>query len=154
MVTKQAKKVSKKEVKTVAKKNVCAKKKEVVEKKVKAAPAKINSIKVEQKAECCAKKQEVNNNNNSYILVDYPVENDIINGSAYVLRIGASHDFNAYVEVSFNNGEWNLCRFASGYWWYDWSYFQPGKFTLRARIVSAGDGKVIKMSDVRHFKVI
>lgn len=152
MFTRKSKKVVKSETKSCAKKKVGTKKKEVVEKDVKTNPIKFEAVKVEQKVECCAKKQEVNCN--SYILVDYPVENDIINGSAYVLRIGASHDFNAYVEVSFNNGEWNLCRFASGYWWYDWAYFKPGEFTVRARIVSAGDGRVIKMSDVRHFKVV
>jgi hypothetical protein len=38
----------------------------------------------------------------------------------YVLRIGASLD--GYVEISFNDAEWEPCRFASGYWWFDWKY--------------------------------
>ena len=152
MVTKQIKRNSKIEVKICAKKNIGARKRDVVEKKVKVDNIKNTPTKIGQKFEYCATKQEVNNN--SYVLIDYPVENDIINGSAYVLRIGTSNDFNAYVEVSFNDGEWNLCRFASGYWWYDWVYFQPGHFTVRARIVSASDGRVIKISDIRHFRVV
>jgi len=152
MATKKVKKVAKNAVKSCAKKKVCAKKKETVEKIIKVEPIKVEK-KIEKKVECCAKKQEEAINNNSYVLVDYPVENDVIKGNAYVLRIASSNDFNAYVEVSFNNGEWNLCRYASGYWWYDWAFFKPGQFTLRARIVSASDGKVIKMSDIRKFKV-
>lgn len=147
MSTKKAKKAKK-----VSKS--AAKKKAVVDTTIKVEPIKVEKKAVAKKV--VAKKVEKENvvNNNSYVVIDYPVENDIISsGSVYVLKIGASNDFNAYVEVSFNDGEWNLCRFASGYWWYDWSFFQAGKYTVKARIVSAGDGKVIKMSDTRKFKV-
>lgn len=140
MATKKVKKVVKVEnstTKPVAKKKVCSKKKVVA----KALPA---------KKVCCEAKTEIVENNKSYVVIDYPVENDIISGNAYVLRIGASAD--GYVEVSFNNGEWQLCRFASGYWWYDWTYFKSGNYTIKVRIVDA-NGKVVKVSDVRKCKV-
>ncbi len=96
------------------------------------------------------KQEEFINNGNSYVLVDYPVENETVYGDNYVLRIGAS--FDGYVEVSFNDSEWQPCRFASGYWWYDWSYFQPGDIKIVARLVG-NDGKILKISDIRKCKV-
>ncbi len=147
MATKKVKKVVKSEssavkaaaTKTVAKKKVSAKKKVAVSK----SPA---------KKACCASKKEldVKNNPNSYVIVDYPVENETIASDNYVLRIGASTD--GYVEVSFNSGEWLPCRFASGYWWFDWNYFKSGNVTIAARIVGS-DGKVVKLSDIRRCKV-
>ncbi|MBQ3833904.1 MAG: hypothetical protein II816_00060 [Elusimicrobia bacterium] len=96
------------------------------------------------------KQEEFVNNSNSYVLVDYPVENETVYGDSYVLRIGAS--FDGYVEVSFNDSEWQPCRFASGYWWYDWMYFKPGNIKIVARLVG-NDGKVLKISDIRKCKV-
>ncbi len=102
------------------------------------------------KQDVIGKKQEEFVNNNSYVLVDYPVENDVVSGNSYVLRIGAS--FDGYVEVSFNDSEWQPCRFASGYWWYDWSDFKPGDTKIVARLVD-NDGKILKVSDIRKCKV-
>ncbi len=127
--------------------------KKVVKKKAVAA-------KTVKKAACskksCVKQQIVDKkaeefvNNNSYVLVDYPVENETVYGDSYVLRIGAS--FDGYVEVSFNDSEWQPCRFASGYWWYDWTYFKPGDIKIVARLVG-NDGKILKISDIRKCKV-
>ena len=89
-------------------------------------------------------------NPNSYIVIDYPFESEIIAGSDYVIKIGASKD--GYVEISFNDSEWKPCRFASGYWWFDWKYFQPGKFKIVARLLNS-ENKVIKISDTRNCKV-
>ena len=145
MATKKVKKVVKAEnsavktaTKTVAKKKVVAKKKTVA---TKVAPV---------KKACCSTKKELEAKNNSYVIVDYPVENETIAGNNYVLRIGASTD--GYVEVSFNSGEWLPCRFASGYWWFDWNYFKSGNVTIAARIVGS-DGKIVKLSDIRKCKV-
>ncbi len=143
MATKKVKKVVKTEssaVKAVAKKKVSTKKKVSVAKSVSVKKA------------CCASKKELEakNNPNSYVIVDYPVENETIASDNYVLRIGASTD--GYVEVSFNSGEWLPCRFASGYWWFDWNYFKSGNVTIAARIVGS-DGKVVKLSDIRRCKV-
>ena len=143
MATKKVKKVVKAEssvaVKPVAKKKVVAKKKSSVSKA--ASTKKVNSS---------AKSKELEAKKNSYVIVDYPVENETIAGNNYVLRIGASTD--GYVEVSFNSGEWLPCRFASGYWWFDWNYFKSGNVTIAARIVGS-DGKVVKLSDIRKCKV-
>lgn len=143
MATKKVKKVVKTEslaVKTVAKKKTAAKKKVTATKSAAV------------KKTCCASKKELEakNNPNSYVIVDYPVENETIASDNYVLRIGASTD--GYVEVSFNSGEWLPCRFASGYWWFDWNYFKSGNVTIAARIVGS-DGKVVKLSDIRKCKV-
>ena len=142
MATKKVKKVVKAEssaaVKPVAKKKVVAKKKSVSKA---ASTKKVNSS---------AKSKELEAKKNSYVIVDYPVENETIAGNNYVLRIGASTD--GYVEVSFNSGEWLPCRFASGYWWFDWNYFKSGNVTIAARIVGS-DGKVVKLSDIRKCKV-
>lgn len=147
MATKKVKKAVKTESvvkKPVAKKKVVAKKKTVAKK----APVK--------KACCPPEKELVENkesveNNRSYVIVDYPIENEIIDGSNYVLRIGASTD--GYVEVSFNSGEWLPCRFASGYWWFDWNCFKSGNVTIEARIVSS-DGKIVKSSIIRKCKIV
>ena len=143
MATKKVKKVVKTEnsaLKTVAKKKVATKQTVSV---AKTASAK--------KTSCGGKKElEAKNNPNSYVVVDYPVENETIASDNYVLRIGASTD--GYVEVSFNSGEWLPCRFASGYWWFDWNYFKSGNVTIAARIVGS-DGKVVKLSDIRKCKV-
>lgn len=143
MATKKVKKVVKAEsssaVKTVAKKKVVAKKKTSASKAT--STKKVNSS---------AKSKELEAKKNSYVIVDYPVENETIAGNNYVLRIGASTD--GYVEVSFNSGEWLPCRFASGYWWFDWNYFKSGNVTIAARIVGS-DGKVVKLSDIRKCKV-
>ncbi|MBR3653838.1 MAG: hypothetical protein IKN62_00180 [Elusimicrobia bacterium] len=142
MATKKVKKVVKSEsssaVKPVAKKKVVAKKKSVSKA---VSTKKVNSS---------AKSKELEAKKNSYVIVDYPVENETIAGNNYVLRIGASTD--GYVEVSFNSGEWLPCRFASGYWWFDWNYFKSGNVTIAARIVGS-DGKVVKLSDIRKCKV-
>ena len=148
MATKKVKKVVKAEgaaVKSVSTKTVAKKK---VSTKKKVAVAKSASV----KKTCCASKKELEakNNPNSYVIVDYPVENETIASDNYVLRIGASTD--GYVEVSFNSGEWLPCRFASGYWWFDWNYFKSGNVTIAARIVGS-DGKVVKLSDIRKCKV-
>jgi hypothetical protein len=129
--------------------------KKVVKKKTVASSK--NAKKVCSKKSSCVKQQvmdkkqeEFVNNSNSYVLVDYPVENETVYGDNYVLRIGAS--FDGYVEVSFNGSEWQPCRFASGYWWYDWMYFKPGDIKIVARLVG-NDGKVLKISDIRKCKV-
>lgn len=88
---------------------------------------------------------------NAYVIVDHPCEKEIISSSEYVIRIGASMD--GYVEISFNDSEWQPCRFAAGYWWFDWKYYQPGNIKISARLVS-NDGQIIKLSDARKCKVV
>ena len=142
MVTKKAKKTvsAVKKASTTTKKKSTAKtaKKTVAVKKV-----------AEVKKQVCEQAQQ-ETNNNSYVIIDHPVEGETIYGDNYVLRIGAS--FDGYVEVSFNDGEWQPCRFASGYWWYDWMYYKSGNVKIVARLV-CNDGKILKISDIRKCKV-
>ncbi|MDR2436629.1 MAG: hypothetical protein LBD17_00945 [Endomicrobium sp.] len=86
----------------------------------------------------------------SYVVIDYPNEKEIISGIHYALRIGASSD--GYAEISFNDGEWLPCRFSGGYWWFDWMDFIPGHYSVSARLVSHG-GDVIVESSKRKCKV-
>jgi hypothetical protein len=91
------------------------------------------------------------NKKGSNLCIDYPTENEVINGHFhYALRIGASND--GYVEISFNDGEWNLCRYNCGYWWFDIMYFKLGDYKLCARMMDV-DGNVIVKTKVRKFSI-
>lgn len=85
----------------------------------------------------------------SYVVIDYPVEAEVIESGHYAIRIGASND--GYVEISFNDGEWIPCRFTSGYWWFDWMYFEPGEHTLAVRLVDL-QGNTILETEPRKCK--
>ncbi|MDR2772001.1 MAG: hypothetical protein LBB93_00865 [Elusimicrobiota bacterium] len=87
---------------------------------------------------------------NAFVTIDYPLENEIVKGLHYGVRLGASKD--GSVEISINDEEWKPCRFGSGYWWFDWGYFKPGDYKLSARIISPS-GEVIVTSKERHCKV-
>lgn len=138
--------------KTVAKKTAAKKTivKKVAAKKTTKVSAKSTPKKttIETKAKTEIKEQNINSN--SYIVIDYPVEKETIFGDVYVIRIGAS--FDGFVEISFNNGEWQPCRFASGYWWFDWMYYKSGDYKITARLIGK-DGNVVKVSDVKTCKV-
>ncbi|MDR1952419.1 MAG: hypothetical protein LBQ37_02750 [Elusimicrobiota bacterium] len=84
---------------------------------------------------------------NAYLTIDYPIENEIISGLSYVLRIGASND--GYVEISINDGEWNPCRFSYGYWWFDWGYFKPGNYRIKARMADVNGNTVLESKERR-----
>ena len=133
--------------KTAAKKTTV--KKVAAKKTTKCSPkSTIKKAVVETKVKPEIKEQNINNN--SYIVIDYPVEKETIFGDVYVIRIGAS--FDGFVEISFNNGEWQPCRFASGYWWFDWMYYKAGDYKIKARLIGK-DGNIIKTSDVKNCKV-
>lgn len=125
-------------------------KKKIVAKSIKKAVVKKPAVK---KAE--PKQQEsmipTSANFNTYIMIDHPCEKENISSSEYVIRIGASME--GYVEISFNDSEWEPCRFAAGYWWFDWQYYQLGNVKISARLVS-NDGQIIKLSDARKCKVV
>ena len=144
MAIKKAVKSKEVAVKKVAVKSVSKKAKKVVKKE---KAKKVVDNKKTLKDEIIA----INTANpKAYVVIDYPYDNEIVSGLEYVVKIGASKD--GYVEISFNDSEWKPCRFASGYWWFDWKYFQPGKYKIVARLVSS-ENKVIKISDTRVCKV-
>ena len=54
------------------------------------------------------------------------------------------------MQVSINGGEWQNCRYANGYWWFDWWNFNTGNFYLEAKAYV--DGKEEK-TEKRNFTV-
>lgn len=119
----------------------------------KAPAAKKISVKKEKKAvvkTVSKKEKKVIAPNNAYVYIDYPLEAENISSSHYAIRIGASPD--GYVELSFNDGEWNPCRYGGGYWWFDWLYFTPGNYKLSARMIG-NDGSVVAETQKRKCKV-
>jgi hypothetical protein len=85
------------------------------------------------------------------VAIDYPTKGEVVSGLHYAIRIGSTKD--GQVEISFNNAEWIPCRYAEGYWWYDWGYFTPGAYKLVARTVDS-QGKVIGKSEPTPCKVV
>ncbi len=81
-----------------------------------------------------------------YIVVDFPKEGEIITNSCYAFRIGASEGNT--VEISIDSGNWENCRPAAGFWWYDWANYSPGLHFIKARIRDP-KGKIIKESPPR-----
>lgn len=57
-------------------------------------------------------------------MLDYPQQGEKITAPHYTFRIGTVGDI-ARVEISLNDGPWQACRNAAGYWWYDWSVRSP-----------------------------
>lgn len=88
---------------------------------------------------------------NAHVAIDYPIESEIVSGLAYSIRIGASSNGGS-VEISFNEGEWQPCRFNSGYWWFDWGYFKPGQYNIVARMIDI-EGNIITVSKERQCSV-
>jgi hypothetical protein len=67
-----------------------------------------------------------------YIWIDHPTEGERLRGPVYVIRLGVGGA--DAVEISFDKGNWLPCRYASGYWWYDWTNISSGRHTLVARM--------------------
>ena len=82
------------------------------------------------------------------IIIDFPRESSTIQGPYYSFRIGAPEG--ETVDICINQGDWRPCRRASGYWWFDWSGFEPGDYKVVARVKVAGQ---IEVSKPRAFKV-
>ena len=72
------------------------------------------------------------------ILLNYPKLNEKITSSDYSFRIESR--VNGAVEISIDDGPWQQCRGAAGYWWFDWSVSTPGKHKAVARVMTA-DGQ-------------
>ncbi|MCL2389602.1 MAG: hypothetical protein FWC85_04395 [Elusimicrobia bacterium] len=115
-------------------------------KSAKAPVVKKTAVKAAKKSGAANGKISVDSYAGTYIVLDHPVHNETIFGNHYAIRIGASQD--GFVEISFNKGEWQPCRYAAGYWWFDWEYFMPGNYTIAVRLVDQG-GETISQSDHR-----
>lgn len=82
--------------------------------------------------------------------IDFPQRRDLIFSREYTFRIGASSGVSG-VEVSIDEGPWQPCREAVGYWWFDWSNFGQGRHQLVAR-GARPDGREI-LTSPRSFEV-
>lgn len=80
---------------------------------------------------------------NCYVIIDHPSNGEVISGLHYAIRIGASE--NGAVEICFDGGDWQPCRNAGGYWWFDWGYFTPGEHAIVARLRD-NDGNTLAQS--------
>jgi hypothetical protein len=86
----------------------------------------------------------------AYVVIDYPVEGEIVTSPHYAFRIGAGGA--ERVEISFDGKQWSPCRESAGYWWYDWSGYEAGPRILRARLLAQGRPPL--KSKPRHFTVL
>lgn len=66
--------------------------------------------------------------------IDYPQEEELITSPHYTFRIKAPLNAEK-VEVCIDGAPWQLCRYSSGYWWYDWADYGSGEHEVVARIL-------------------
>lgn len=83
-------------------------------------------------------------------VLDYPQQGEKITAPHYTFRVGTIGDI-ARVEISLNEGPWQACRDAAGYWWYDWADYAGGRYQVVAR-AHAKDGQIFT-SEPRDFQV-
>ena len=78
----------------------------------------------------------------TFIAIDFPRNNaEILFNAGYAIRISASEC--EVVEISINDGEWQPCRNASGYWWFDWNITEPGRYKMYARMRGSGGRETV-----------
>jgi hypothetical protein len=85
-----------------------------------------------------------------YVVIDHPVNNEVLVPGHYAIRIGAS--WGGIVEFQINDADWIPCRHNAGYWWFDWHNIPAGKHKLAARLVD-NNGTVLKKSAIRRVEV-
>lgn len=81
--------------------------------------------------------------------VSYPKEGERVTSKQYTFCIEAPEIDR--VEVSIDGNDWQPCRPAVGYWWYDWSGYMDGQHDLVAR--SRNPKGEESVSAPRRFKV-
>lgn len=85
----------------------------------------------------------------SVVVVDFPLEGEIVTTPHYTFRIGCSAT--APLEICVDGREWAPCRASVGYWWYDWSASESGAHTVVARMKT---GRRSVESRPRRFTVL
>lgn len=85
------------------------------------------------------------------ISIDYPKRHEKITSGNYTFRLSAAVGASERVLVSVDDGPFQPCRSASGYWWFDWAGYRSHHHRLVAKIVSS-DGDVVSEA-VRRFLV-
>ena len=84
------------------------------------------------------------------LYIDYPAKDSVIDSSHYAIRLSAPEGV-VFVEISIDRGPWQTCRSTCGFWWHDWTGFEPGEHTVSARAVGP-DGEPCN-SLLRRFTV-
>jgi uncharacterized protein YegJ (DUF2314 family) len=84
------------------------------------------------------------------LVLDYPLEGEIVTSHSYCIRVTAQEPRS--VEICLDGKRWFSCRESVGHWWYDWSGFRSGGYTITARMTDK-NGKVSKTKD-RQFTVL
>ena len=79
--------------------------------------------------------KSVETKNEIPVFVEFPRENEMIMPvTHYGIRVASPSG--TRVEISINGGTWNVCRFDTGHYWFDWFPTKPGaqKISARARL--------------------
>ncbi len=74
-------------------------------------------------------------------VLDHPQQGEIITAPQYTFRIGTLGNIEL-VDISINQGPWQPCRNAAGYWWYDWSGYKSGRYQAEAK-AKTKDGRAV-----------
>lgn len=85
------------------------------------------------------------------ISVDYPEQDEKIAGADYTVRVSAPESVKS-VEVSIDQGAWQPCRQAIGYWWHDWTGFAEGEHEVVVRCETGNGRKTL--SETKEFFVV
>jgi hypothetical protein len=67
--------------------------------------------------------------------IEHPQEDERITADSYTFRVKAPLNAER-VDLSFDGGPWRRCRYASGYWWLDWTGYGAGEHVASARVQS------------------
>jgi hypothetical protein len=85
------------------------------------------------------------------IAIDFPEQHGRITSERYTFRISALVGVGERVMVRVDDASFQPCRFAAGYWWFDWAGYRSHHHHLVARIVSS-EGDVVSEA-ARRFLV-
>ena len=64
--------------------------------------------------------------------IEIPRLGETVISPSYTFRVGVAADAES-VEISIDHGRWLPCRRVAGYWWHDWSGYDDGRHTVKAR---------------------
>lgn len=85
------------------------------------------------------------------IAIDYPKQHERISSASYTFRVSAALGDGERVLVSVDGAPFRPCRYAEGFWWFDWDGYRSHHHRLAAKIESA-DGEVVSET-TRRFAV-
>jgi len=100
-----------------------------------------------------AARKTVNTENTAGVsaVMDHPQQGEIITAPQYTFRIGTLGNIEL-VDISINQGPWQPCRNAAGYWWYDWEGYKTGRYQAEAK-AQTRDGQVVTSGQC-NFQVV